>query len=122
VTGRELRLKLAIIQRSTRLLALPDKPFGAAGEMTEYGSLALRPDFAIKELLFGIPRSVTVPEEDSDGEGLSELDQVEVTVGDVKSFTNESGILTDAKEDQIELSIEAARDWIHEYLQGGWAV
>ena len=52
--SEEARLAQAIIAKATRILLLAATPLGLAGEVTEFGVATVRPDYQIKELLFGL--------------------------------------------------------------------
>lgn len=100
-------LRLAVIQKAVRLLALVETPYGTVGEMTEYGVRTMRPDFAIRELLFGL-------------RGLGfDTNDVEVSVDDVLAvgFDNPA-VVPELKEDIIEEAILGAKFWCNQMLKG----
>lgn len=48
------RLRQALIQKATRILALTKAPLGSWGELNEFGVATVRADYEIAELLYGL--------------------------------------------------------------------
>ena len=114
------RLKLAIVQKAVRLLVLPEAPFGSFGEITEYGRTAVRPDFAIKELLYGF-RGKDFNTYDEDGELVEEfdIDDVVVTSDDViRMGFDDPEVFTAEREADVDAAIDAAKSWVADYIAG----
>ncbi len=50
----EARLEQAVVAKATRILKLVESPLGLWGEMAEMGPAAVKPDWQIRELLYGL--------------------------------------------------------------------
>jgi len=102
----EARLTQAVIAKATRILSLVESPLGLWGEMTDLGPASVKPDWQIRELLFGLHYSgMPVPEVSADmviRQGLQ---------------TDPAGFPT-ANLPDVERAIAAARSWIAHDLQG----
>lgn len=102
-------MKSAIIQKAIRFLMLPGSPLGAYGEFSEggVGSMSLRPDYAIREMLYGL------------GGRNWDIDLTTlVTPEDVIriGFNADPDSLPEGSEADIQTAIESACHWVAEYL------
>lgn len=108
------RVKQAIIAKAIRFLLMPGNPYGVFGISGDVdGAMAtIRPDYAINEFLFGL-RAV----EDFD------ISSVTVTVDEVvASMDGVADDFSTEKKDAIERAIDGAKDWVAEFLAGGWGL
>lgn len=102
----EARLEQAVIAKATRILMLVEAPLGIWGEMGEMGPAAVRPDWQIRELLYGLH--------------YSEADVPDVTT----DVVIRQGLQTDPdtfpadRLDDVERAINSARSWIAHDLVG----
>jgi hypothetical protein len=102
----EARLTQAVVAKAVRILSLVEAPLGIWGEMTDMGPASVKPDWQIRELLFGLHYSgMAVPEVSAD-------------------MVIRQGLQTDPatfpadKLPDIDRAIAAARSWIAHDLQG----
>ena len=52
--GEEARLAQALIAKATRFFVQLEAPLGTWGELSEFGMATVRPDYQIREILFGL--------------------------------------------------------------------
>ena len=102
----EARLVQAVVAKAVRILSLIEAPLGVWGEMTDMGMASVKPDWQIRELLFGLHYSgMPVPEVSAD---------MVIRMG---LQTDPASFPTDKLSD-VERAIAAARSWIAHDLQG----
>ena len=112
--GQSARLTQAIIAKATRILVMTEAPLGSWGEITDFGIATVRPDYQIKELLYGLHVGDW---ELSDLSNLVEVDDV-IRAGlqaDPVTFPAE-------RVPDVQRAIDAAVDWIHTDLVGAFGV
>jgi hypothetical protein len=111
--GQLARIKTAVIQKAARFLVFPEGPLGFFGEITELGQAVIRPDYQIRELLFGFHIAINVTD-------LASL----VTTDDVIRAglqANPDNFPVDRLPD-VQRAIDAAADWIELELTGAFGV
>ena len=105
------RLMQACVAKATRILMLVEAPLGSWGEMTDLGVASVRPDYQIRELLFGLHYQ---PEWDLDA----------VLEGATAEMVIRQGLQTDPASfpaerlPDVERALAAARSWIKLDLVG----
>lgn len=104
------RLRQAIIAKAIRFLVLPEAPFGAFGEASEFGAtrIAVRPDSAIRELLYGFRYKGLV----LSGITITTAEVIRAGMGIAESDFDAS------KLPDVEKAIDAATNWVEAYLAG----
>jgi hypothetical protein len=112
--GQEERLKTALIQKAARFLIFPEGPLGFFGEISELGQPFVRPDYQIRELLFGLHLTEWTVE---DLAGMVTTDDVIRAGLQAKPATFPTDRLPD-----VQRSIEAAADWIMTELYQAFGV
>lgn len=112
---QEERITQALIMKATRILVMADAPLGTWGEPTEFGLATVRPDYQIRELLYGLHLTVDVTAED-----LAAL----VTVDDVirNGLQLDPASLPTDRQDDVQRCIDAAADWVATNLEQSWGV
>lgn len=106
-------LRQAVLQKATRTLMLGQAPLGYWGELADGTQAPLRPDYAIKEILFGL-RFVNW---DVDLTDLVTAEDV-IRVGlQADSFPEDDDRIAD-----IDSAISAACSWVAQYILGGAGV
>lgn len=102
------RYALAVVQKATRLLMLGESPLGVWGELTEAGQAAVRPDWNITEVLYGL-RYLETPD-------LEEL----VTVDDVirAGLGHDPDDYPADKLPDVTRALSAACSWVEDYCGG----
>jgi hypothetical protein len=60
--GQAAQLAVAAIGKATRLLVLPGSPYGLSGEVTDFGLAAIRPDYSLQEIVYGLRFKGLVPD------------------------------------------------------------
>jgi hypothetical protein len=112
-SGQTERLKTALIQKAARFLIFPEGPLGFFGEITELGQPFIRPDYQIRELLFGLHLTVAVVD-------LASL----VTTDDVirAGLQADPANFPTERLPDVQRSIDAAADWIELELTGAFGV
>lgn len=106
--AQEARVRQAIIAKAIRFMLMPGTPFGVFGIGVDGAAASVRPDHAITEMLYGLR--------------FADLDisAVAVTAAEViRSMDAEADDFNESKEDDVDRAIEAAKDWVSEYLAGG---
>jgi hypothetical protein len=102
----EARLTQAVVAKAVRILSLVEAPLGLWGEMTDMGPASVKPDWQIRELLFGLHYSgMAVPEVSAD---------VVIRQG----LQTDPATFPADKLPDIDRAIAAARSWIAHDLQG----
>jgi len=109
-------MKSAIIQKAIRFLMLAGSLLGAYGEFSEGGggSMSLRPDYAIRELLYG--RAWRNSDIDS---------TTLVTPGDgIRiGFNADPEARPEGSDEYIQTAIDSACHWVAQYLRSnGFAI
>lgn len=98
-----------MIAKATRLLVLGSAPFGVVGTDTDFGSVSVKPDYAINEMLMGLRYL------DFDLSGVETITAAEVIrVG----FNADADDFNTDREDDIDAAIAAAWDWVTTALDG----
>ena len=110
----ESRLAQAVIAKATRIIVLAEAPLGSWGEITDFGIATVRPDYQIKELLYGLHVGDW---ELSDLSNLVEVDDV-IRAG----LQADPDTFPIARRQDIQRAIDAAVDWVHQDLDGGFGV
>lgn len=106
----EARLAQAVLAKALRIYALAEAPLGTHGEMTEFGMMAVRPDYQIQELLGGLLRVNW----DVDLTTMITSDDVVRHLG--------YDDLPAAKVVDIDRAIAAATSWVADYVLGSVAI
>jgi hypothetical protein len=112
--GQEERLKTALIQKAARFVVFPEGPLGFFGEITEFGQAFVRPDFQIRELLFGLHLTDWTVE---DLAGMVSTDDVIRAGLQADPATFPVDRLPD-----VQRAIDAAADWIMTELYQAFGV
>jgi len=108
------RLTQAIIAKAARFLAMVEAPLGSWGELTEFGLATVRPDFQIKELLFGLHNSGILL---TDLAGLVEVDDV------IRAGLNADPLTFPAERiPDVQRAIDSAVDWVWHELEQAYGV
>jgi hypothetical protein len=111
-TAYDERLEVAIIFKAVRFLKFPEAPFGYSGAVTEWGQASVRPDYEIRELLYGM---MGQPIGSLEGR-VTSSDVARVGLG-VDPNDLPAATLTD-----IDRAIGAAVSWIEDYLHEGFGI
>jgi hypothetical protein len=108
-TSYDDRLAQAIVQKATRVLMLAGAPLGHWGELSELGMAPVRPDYEVKELLYGLMF-----------QPLPNLDSL-VSTDDVirQGLQVDPADFPAAKLPDVERAIGTACSWIEDYLREG---
>jgi hypothetical protein len=109
------RIKTAVILKATRFLLMSEASLGWWGEATEFGVATVKPDYALRELLYGLHLTVDV-----DVASVAAL----VTVDEVirNGLQLEPGSLPVGRQEDVERCIDAAADWVVENLERSFGV
>lgn len=109
------RLAQAMIQKATRFLVMAQAPLGLWGDATEFGQATVRPDYQIRELLFGFHTTLEVTATD-----LAAL----VTADDVirAGLGVDPTTFPTARIPDVEQAIEAAASWVYDEITKAWGV
>lgn len=110
----EDRLKQAIIAKATRFLVMMEAPLGSWGEMTEFGMASVKPDYQIRELLYGM-RFRGVPYDLATLVTTEDVIRAGLQVTQDESYSFPAHRIPD-----VERAIGAACSWIEDYLNQGY--
>lgn len=108
----EARLIQAVAAKATRILMLAEAPLGVWGEITEMGVAQTRPDYQIRELLFGLHYRG------------ADLDVDTITAAVDPEMVIRQGLQTDPANfppdrlPDVERAIDAARSWVASEVVG----
>ena len=112
--NEEARLTQALIAKATRFFVQLEAPLGTIGELTDFGMATVRPDYQIRELLFGLHAA------DWTVEDLTAL----VTTDEVirAGLQADPATFPAARIPDVQRAIDAAADWISKDLEGAFGV
>jgi hypothetical protein len=102
----------AIIAKATRIIVMGEAPLGTWGELTEFGIATVKPDYQIKELLYGL----TLRNWDVDLTGLVDTDDV------VRAGLQSPEAFPAARVPDVQRAIDTAVAWVAHYLLEGVAL
>ena len=111
--GQTDRLRSAIIQKATRFFVLHNDPLGF-GDFGEFGPVVIRPDYAIREYLYGMHAG------DFEVGDLAALVTPEEVIRN--GFGVDPSLFPDDRLPDIEREIAAAADWVATDLEGAFGV
>lgn len=106
------RLTQAIVFKATRFYLMAQAPFGHWGEMTEEGLAMIRPDYEVRELLYGM-RFKPVGE-------LESLVDTDLVIR--QGLQQDPDDFPADKVPDVERAIGAACSWVEDFLTEGIAI
>ena len=109
------RLAQAVIQKAARFYLMGESPLGTVGEVSEFGQAVLKPDYLVRETLYGLHHTVEV-----DAASLMALVSAEDVIR-VGLGTDPDGFPTVRLPD-VDRALAAAVDWVVTNLTRSWGI